>query len=164
MPSPGYMSAWSRCEAMPLKRAARTLHISLRTGAAIVAASLMFAAGVALAQSGPSAPPDRVPSAGFRFGETTGEELYASVCQACHMSDGKGATGAGTYPALAGNQNLAAGRYPVTVVLHGLRGMPPVGYFMTDDQVAAVVNYVRTHFGNNYSDAVNAGDVKAVRK
>jgi mono/diheme cytochrome c family protein len=35
---------------------------------------------------------------------------------------------------------------------------------MTDDQVAAVVNYVRTHFGNNYSDAVNAGDVKAVRK
>ena len=102
-----------------MKGAARTLPISLRTGAAIVAASLMFAAGVALAQSGPSAPPDRVPSAGFRFGETTGEELYASVCQACHMSDGKGATGAGTYPALAGNQNLAAGRYPVTVVLHG---------------------------------------------
>jgi mono/diheme cytochrome c family protein len=80
------------------------------------------------------------------------------------MPDGKGATGAGSYPALTGNLNLAAGRYPVTVGLHGLRGMPPVGYFMTDDQVAAVVNYVRTHFGNNYPDAVNAADVKAVRQ
>ena len=34
---------------------------------------------------------------------------------------------------------------------------------MTDDQVAAVVNYVRTHFGNDYRDAVTAADVKAVR-
>jgi mono/diheme cytochrome c family protein len=80
------------------------------------------------------------------------------------MPDGNGATGAGTYPALASDQNLATAGYPITVVLHGLRGMPPVGYFMSDDQVAAVVNYVRTHFGNNYPDAVNAGDVKAVRK
>jgi mono/diheme cytochrome c family protein len=150
--------------AMALKRAAQTLRISLRTSAAIVAASLVFAGGSALAQSAVSAPLDRIPSSGFRFSETTGEALYANVCQACHMPDGKGATGAGTYPALAGNRNLAAAGYPVTVVLHGLRGMPPVGYFMTDDQVAAVVNYVRTHFGNNYSDAVNAGDAKAVRQ
>ena len=28
--------------------------------------------------------------------------------------------------------------------------MPPVGAMMSDDQVAAVVNYVRTHFGNQY--------------
>jgi mono/diheme cytochrome c family protein len=111
-----------------------------------------------------SAPPDRMPGSGFRFSETTGEALYANVCQACHMSDGRGATGAGTYPALADDQNLAAAVYPVTVVLHGLRGMPPVGYMMTDDQVAAVVNYVRTHFGNNYPDPVNGGDVKAIRQ
>jgi mono/diheme cytochrome c family protein len=149
---------------MALKRAARTLHISLHTSAAIVAASLVFADGAALAQSTVSAPPDRMLSSGFRFSEATGEGLYVNVCQACHMPDAKGATGAGSYPALAGDQNLAAARFPVTVVLHGLRGMPPVGYLMTDDQVAAVVNYVRTHFGNNYSDAVNAGDVKAVRQ
>ena len=80
------------------------------------------------------------------------------------MPDGKGATGAGTYPALASNPNLSIAEYPVTVVLHGLRGMPPVGYFLTDDQVAAVVNYVRTHFGNNYPDAVGAADVKAARQ
>jgi mono/diheme cytochrome c family protein len=34
---------------------------------------------------------------------------------------------------------------------------------MSDDQVAAVVNYLRTHFGNDYKDAVSAEDVKAVR-
>jgi mono/diheme cytochrome c family protein len=111
-----------------------------------------------------SAPPGRMPSSGFRFTETSGEALYANICQACHMPDGKGATGAGTYPALAGNPNLAAAGYPVIVVLHGLRGMPPVGYFMSDDQVAAVVNYVRTHFGNSYPDAVSAAEVKAARQ
>jgi mono/diheme cytochrome c family protein len=34
---------------------------------------------------------------------------------------------------------------------------------MDDDQIAAVVNYVRTHFGNDYKDAVTPADVKAVR-
>ena len=149
---------------MALKRAKQMLRMSPRAIGAIVAASLTFAAGAALAQSGTSAPPDRLRGSGFRFNETSGEALYANICQACHMPDGKGATGAGSYPALAGNQNLAAAGYPVTVVLHGLRGMPPIGYFMTDDQVAAVVNYVRTHFGNNYPDAVTAADVKAVRQ
>jgi mono/diheme cytochrome c family protein len=42
--------------------------------------------------------------------------------------------------------------------------MPPVGVMMTDDQVAAVVNYVRTHFGNDYHDAVTAADVRTVRR
>jgi mono/diheme cytochrome c family protein len=41
--------------------------------------------------------------------------------------------------------------------------MPPVGAMMSDDQVAAVVNYVRTHFGNQYQDTVTAEDVKRVR-
>jgi mono/diheme cytochrome c family protein len=34
---------------------------------------------------------------------------------------------------------------------------------MSDDQVAAVVNYLRTNFGNDYKDAVTAEDVKVVR-
>lgn len=102
-------------------------------------------------------------SMGFRFLETTGEELFASACQACHMPDGKGAVGAGTYPSLAQDSNLAAGGYPVTVVVRGQRAMPPVGAMMSDAQVAAVVNYVRTHFGNQYQDAVSADDVKLVR-
>jgi len=102
-------------------------------------------------------------SMGFRFTETTGEELFASVCQGCHMPDGKGAVGAGTYPSLANDSNLVSGGYPVYVVVRGLRAMPPVGAMMSDAQVAAVVNYVRTHFGNAYPDAVSADDVKPVR-
>jgi mono/diheme cytochrome c family protein len=99
----------------------------------------------------------------FRFTEQSGEELFANVCQGCHMSDGKGAVGAGTYPSLAGNRNLEAGGYPVYIVLQGQRAMPAFGAMMSDDQVAAVVNYLRTHFGNDYKDAVTAEDVKVVR-
>jgi mono/diheme cytochrome c family protein len=103
-------------------------------------------------------------STGFKFAEQSGEALYANVCQACHMPDGKGAIGAGAYPPLAGDTKLEASGYPVAVVVNGQRAMPPVGVMMNDDQVAAVVNYVRTHFGNNYPDAVTAADVKAVRR
>ena len=102
-------------------------------------------------------------SMGFRFTETTGEELFASACQGCHMPDGKGAVGAGTYPSLVQDRNLESGGYPVYVVVRGQRAMPPVGAMMSDAQVAAVVNYVRTHFGNAYRDAVSAEDVKPVR-
>jgi mono/diheme cytochrome c family protein len=41
--------------------------------------------------------------------------------------------------------------------------MPPIGGMMTDQQVADVVNYVRTHFGNKFKDAVTVADVKAMR-
>jgi mono/diheme cytochrome c family protein len=103
-------------------------------------------------------------SQGFRFFEMSGEELFANVCRGCHMSDGKGAVGAGTYPSLVGNRNLEAGGYPVTVVVNGQRGMPGFGAMMSDDQVAAVVNYLRTHFGNNFQEAVTAEDVRSVRR
>lgn len=103
-------------------------------------------------------------SHGDKFGEQTGAALYANVCQACHMADGKGAGGAGRYPALAANEKLAAAGYPLTLVLHGQGAMPPVGRMMTDAQVADVVNYVRTHFGNNYADAVTPADVAGLRK
>jgi mono/diheme cytochrome c family protein len=99
----------------------------------------------------------------FRFTEQGGEQLFANVCQGCHMPDGKGAAGAGAYPSLAGNTKLEAGGYPVYVVVRGQRAMPPFGAMMSDDQVAAVVNYLRTHFGNDYKDAVTAEDVKVVR-
>jgi cytochrome c5 len=103
-------------------------------------------------------------SQGFRFFEMSGEELFANVCQGCHMSDAKGAAGAGTYPSLAANVNLKASGYPVEVVVNGQRGMPAFGAMMSDDQIAAVVNYLRTHFGNNYRDAVTPEDVKVVRR
>jgi mono/diheme cytochrome c family protein len=135
---------------------------SLRSVAVLsVVASLSWASAGMGAEQAPTARPSL--SKSFRFTETTGEDLFASACQGCHMSDGRGAIGAGRYPALADDKNLEAPGYPVTVVVRGLRAMPPAGSLMSDDQVAAVVNYVRTHFGNQYGDAVTADDVKAVR-
>jgi mono/diheme cytochrome c family protein len=102
-------------------------------------------------------------STGFRFTEQTGEQLFASACQGCHMPDGHGAVGAGTYPSLSKDSNLDTSTYPVYVVVRGQKAMPPVGAMMSDDQVAAVVNYLRTHFDNQYNDAVTADDVKRIR-
>jgi mono/diheme cytochrome c family protein len=138
---------------------------NLRTVFATVASAMLLLVSLPVyAQSaGPSVSKPAF-SSGFRFTENSGEELFANVCQGCHMSDGKGATGAGTYPSLAGDSNLVSSGYPVGIVVNGQRGMPPVGALMNDDQVAAVVNYVRTHFGNDYRDAVTAEDVRAVRR
>ena len=138
---------------------------SLRAGFAVaMSAAFLLLSSPAYAQgSGPSVSEPAL-STGFRFTEKSGEELFANVCQGCHMSDGKGAAGAGTYPSLAGDRNLEASGYPVHVVVNGLRGMPPFGSMMSNDQVAAVVNYLRTHFDNGYQDAVTADDVKAARR
>lgn len=106
---------------------------------------------------------DPILSPGRRFSEQTGEALYTNVCQACHMDKGQGATGAGHYPALAGNPKLAMGAYSVYVILHGQKAMPAVGRLMTDEQVSVVVNYIRTHFGNDYKEPVTAEDVKKAR-
>ena len=98
-----------------------------------------------------------------KFPQQTGEDLFKNICQGCHMPDAKGATGAGSYPALAANPRLSAAVYPIMVVLHGQRAMPPFGESLNDEQVANVINYVRTHFGNHYKDPVTADAVKARR-
>jgi mono/diheme cytochrome c family protein len=109
----------------------------------------------------PSEPPV---STGSQFDEANGELLYRGVCQGCHMAQGQGvSTGAGAYPSLRANLRLSAAAYPIYNILHGKNGMPAVGSMMTDAQVADVVNYVRTHFDNHYTDAVSAGDVKQLR-
>jgi mono/diheme cytochrome c family protein len=92
-----------------------------------------------------------------------GEGIYRNVCQGCHMADAKGAAGAGRYPALANNRSLAVAAYPISVVLHGQKAMPWFSDYFSDEQVANVVNYVRTHFGNNYTDTVTPADVKKQR-
>lgn len=98
------------------------------------------------------------------FSQTSGQAIYAVVCQGCHMPDAKGAVGAGAYPALAADTNLQSAGYPIYLVLYGQRAMPGFGGFLNDAQVAAVVGYIRTHFGNDYKDGVTAADVKAARQ
>ena len=97
------------------------------------------------------------------FDQRGGENLYRAICQGCHMPDGRGAKGAAEYPALAGNSKLASGPYPVLTVLGGRRGMPAFGGSLTDQQIADVVNYVRTHFDNGFADGLSADDVARLR-
>ena len=134
---------------------------------ALAAASVAFAAAFATFVSSPVQAADNstavMISNGFHFDEKGGEALYRAVCQSCHMANGQGASGAGAYPALAANPRLAAATYPVYNIVHGKKSMPPFGKMLTDEQIADVTNYVRTHMGNNYTDAVTPEAVKAVR-
>ncbi|MBO1359715.1 cytochrome c [Acetobacter sacchari] len=94
---------------------------------------------------------------------TDGRVLYQTLCQACHMADAKGAEGAAHFPALSGNPKLASSSYPAYVVANGFGGMPWFADKLSDSQIAAIVNYVRTHFGNHYTDALKPSDVTKVR-
>ena len=90
----------------------------------------------------------------------TGEQVYTQVCQACHMADAKGGSGAATIPALAKNPRLADAGYPIGMVIQGRGAMPSLTDLLSPAQIAAVVTYVRTHFGNNYRKPVTEADVK----
>ena len=128
--------------------------------AAIRPATLLAVAALAIADAVAAEP---ILSPGFRFSEQTGEALYSNACQACHMANGEGALGAGQYPSLARNPKLEAAAYATHIVLHGHKAMPAMGRLMTDEQVAAVVNHIRMHFGNGYKNAVTADEVKKAR-
>jgi mono/diheme cytochrome c family protein len=124
---------------------------------------LVLFCGRALAQSAAYPPSEPMLSSGYRFAQTAGKDLFVNICRGCHMPDGAGAAGAAIYPSLVNNKNLAASGYPIAVVVNGQRAMPPFGAMLSDDQVSAVVNYLRTNFGNDYHDAVTAEDVRVVR-
>jgi mono/diheme cytochrome c family protein len=95
-------------------------------------------------------------------GAQSGEQVYQR-CMTCHQANGAGIPG--TYPPLAGSEyaNAANPAVPIRVVLHGLQGpvtvkgqqfnglMPAygTGIEMSDAEVAAVLTYVRSSFGNN---------------
>jgi mono/diheme cytochrome c family protein len=104
------------------------------------------------------------------LGTNDGAQIYAQICQGCHMPGGRGAVGAGRYPAFAGSPAIASAPYMVVTILNGRRNMPafrkPAGngnffppVYLTDAQVASVVNYIRTNFGNRYPDAITAEEV-----
>ena len=99
-----------------------------------------------------------------KFDQPGGEALFNPVCQGCQMAEGQGSHGAGAYPALAANPKLGAKVYPVFMVTSGQGGMPGFKKYMDDQQIASVVNYVRTHFGNHYADTVTVEDVQAVTR
>ena len=125
--------------------------------------ALMFAAS-SLVSFGAVAGTPTVSESG-QFEQKTGEELYNSICQGCHMADAKGIhSGAGFYPALANNPKLSSAGYPIYVLTNGFGGMPSFKDYLSDEQIAEVATYVRTHFGNDYPEKVTREQVKAVTK
>ena len=125
---------------------------------ALLIAGLVLAAAPALAQGAGG------DTAGSSTNKTpppiTGEQVYQQVCQGCHMADAKGGSGAGTIPALAKNPRLEDPGYPIGMILQGRGAMPPLGDMLNPAQIAAVVTYVRSHFGNTYRKPVKEADVK----
>jgi len=104
---------------------------------------------------------------------TDGRQIFEQICQGCHMPDGRGAVGAGHYPALAHDRTLVSRQYMALTLLMGRRNMPAFGArhaigfdglpaTLSEEQIAAVINYVRTHFGNRYTDSITAAEVAAL--
>jgi cytochrome c oxidase cbb3-type subunit 2 len=109
-------------------------------------------------------------------GDTTsgkGAEVYSSRCAGCHGADGEGSPG--LFPPLKGDPVVTAEdpAQHITTVLFGLRGktidgvaypvaMPAHQSVLTDAEIAAVINYERTSWGN-HARTVTAEDVGRIR-
>lgn len=107
-----------------------------------------------------------------------GKAIYSreGFCTTCHQPDGKGLPASGFPPLTGNNWVLGSQDRLIKIVLKGIYGpievqgkkypgqvpMTPFGGMLKDDEIAAVVTYVRNSFGNKAS-AVSMAKVKQVR-
>lgn len=93
---------------------------------------------------------------------TNGQQLYTANCSSCHQAKGQGISRA--FPPLAHNAFVTGNAKPVIqTVLNGKNGaitvnaikyngaMPPWKSKLSDAQIADVVNYIRSSWGNHAS-------------
>lgn len=105
---------------------------------------------------------------------TVGQQLYQGHCANCHGSDGQGA--GRHFPPLVGTHRvLHEEEELILIVLHGLRGpievdgqtydalMPRTGHRFDDEEIAEILTYVRTSWGND-AEPVTADEVARVRQ
>jgi mono/diheme cytochrome c family protein len=98
---------------------------------------------------------------------------YLDNCAACHRPDGRGYEG--VFPTLAGNPAVEAADATsvASIVLGGSStprtpkapaqfAMPAFGWRLSDQEVADVVTFVRTSWGNR-ADAIDEAQVKRLR-
>lgn len=88
--------------------------------------------------------------------EDLGEDVYGRNCVGCHQPDGGGLTG--NFPPLAGNANVQDAAYVEDVIRNGKQGelvvngvtyngvMPAFGQ-LSDEEIAAVIDYVQNRLG-----------------
>ena len=76
-----------------------------------------------------------------------GAGLFANNCSACHQAHGEGIEGA--FPKLAGN-SFAQGdpKAVAATLLNGRGGMPSFKDQLKDDELSAVISFVRSSWGN----------------
>lgn len=102
----------------------------------------------------------------------TGKTVYNQYCIACHQADGAGVPGA--FPTLQETEWVNGETDTlIAIVLNGLQGeitvkgekyngvMTPHN-FLSDEEIAGVLTYVRKSFGNNSSE-VSAEEVAEIR-
>jgi mono/diheme cytochrome c family protein len=114
-------------------------------------------------------PSDSAPGAADTA-KNLGAHVYAANCQGCHQAAGHGL--ATIIPGLAGNDSVMAAD-PTNVigaVLNGLGpwnhgpAMPSFAAGLSDTEIAAVANYVRTSWGNHATANATPADVMAARE
>jgi mono/diheme cytochrome c family protein len=127
-----------------------------------------------LGQGSPEPPPGSpLPATETSLLLHLGEDVYGKQCASCHGRDGRGMPPA--YPPLAGNQSIqmSSAVNPIRMVLNGgyppgtagnpmPYGMPPFAQTLSDDEVAAVVTYIRAAWGNR-GEPVSARQANALR-
>jgi mono/diheme cytochrome c family protein/glucose/arabinose dehydrogenase len=95
-----------------------------------------------------------------------GREIYRNICQACHQPDGRGQDRVAA-SLLGSPLALASPDIPARIVINGKEGsiglMPPVGSTLSDDQIAAVLTYIRREWGQDGSP-VDAATVAKTRE
>ncbi|MDQ2663531.1 MAG: cytochrome c [Candidatus Eremiobacteraeota bacterium] len=103
-----------------------------------------------------------------------GAQIYANNCSSCHQATGKGVPG--NFPPLAGNAVVTGDVAKVASILkYGLNGkidvggktyngmMPAWSGQLSNDQIAAVLTYVRSSWGN-HAGPVTVAQVAAAKK
>jgi mono/diheme cytochrome c family protein len=114
------------------------------------------------------------PKSGAAAAAAQGKKVYETVCGICHGVDGIGKPNQA--PPLAGSEWVITGGFHrlAQIPLIGLNGslqvegkdwnlnMAPMGAALSDADLAAVLTYIRTSWGNK-AGAVSADDVKAIR-
>jgi len=102
-----------------------------------------------------------------------GLAVYKSHCFACHQMTGIGIPK--LYPPLADNKTITGDKtYLISILLNGMSGEIEVNgekynqimiphNFLTDEQIADVLTYIRNSFYNQASQ-VNASEVKKIRR
>ena len=93
-----------------------------------------------------------------------GAKIYAANCTACHQANGKGVPGA--FPALDGSKIVTGPPdAQLALILNGKAGTAMASFkHLSNTDIAAVIAYTRTAWGNKVEQFVQPADVKVARK